>query len=569
MNNKEIAAVFFEIADLLELQGVAFKPRAYRKAAQQIETLDKEIEEICKEGKLRNIPGIGEAIAKKISELIDTGKLHYLEKLREEIPKEVAQLMEIQTLGPKTIYFLYKELGIDSLEKLKKACNAHELAPLKGFGEKTEENILKGIELMERSKGRYLLREAYGDAIPYLEWMKQCKAVEHVSIAGSSRRMKETIGDIDLLVASNESEKVMQWFVDYPQVKDIIAHGKTKSSVRLADDTQIDLRVITPGSWGAALQYFTGSKAHNVKLRQIAIKKGLKLNEYGIFEKDTNRQIGGKTEEEVYKILDLPWIPPELREDRGEVEVGQKGKLPQLIKAEDIKGDFHLHTRASDGTATLEEIVATAQKMGYKFITISDHSQSLRVAHGLSEEKLIEQIQQIEKLNEHLDNFRVFSSNECDIKSDGKLDYPSHILNQLDFVIGAIHTKFKLSEEEMTQRIIDGISNDKVKILAHPTGRVLGQRDPYKINLERIFEACLETNTFLELNAFPDRLDLNDLNLLKAKEKEIKIAMGTDAHSLPHLRYMQFGVATARRGWLEKQDVINTYPLKEIEKMLT
>jgi DNA polymerase (family 10) len=569
MNNKEIAAVFFEIADLLELQGVAFKPRAYRKAAQQIETLDKEIEEICKEGKLRNIPGIGEAIAKKISELIDTGKLHYLEKLREEIPKEVAQLMEIQTLGPKTIYFLYKELGIDSLEKLKKACNAHELAPLKGFGEKTEENILKGIELMERSKGRYLLREAYGDAIPYLEWMKQCKAVEHVSIAGSSRRMKETIGDIDLLVASNESEKVMQWFVDYPQVKDIIAHGKTKSSVRLADNTQIDLRVITPGSWGAALQYFTGSKAHNVSLRQIAIKKGLKLNEYGIFEKDTNKKIGGKTEEEVYNLLDLPWITPELREDRGEIEGGQEGKLPQLIRLEDIKGDFHLHTKSSDGTATLEELVALAQKMGYKFITISDHSQSLKVAHGLSEEKLLEQARQIEKLNESLPHFRVFSSIECDIRSDGKLDYPDPILNQLDFVIAAIHTKLKMDESQMTERIIDGISNEKVKIFAHPTGRVLGQRDPYKVDLEKIFDAALDTNTFLELNAFPDRLDLNDVNLLKAKDKGIKIAIGTDAHSLPHLRYMQFGVATARRGWLERQDVINTYPLREIEKMLT
>jgi len=568
MNNREIAAVFFEIADLLELQGVAFKPKAYRKAAQQIETLDREIEEIYKEKKLKSIPSIGEAIAKKVSELIETGKLHYLKKLREEIPKKVVQLMEIPTLGPKTIYFLYNELGIDSVEKLRNACEAHKLAPLKGFGERTEENILKGIRLLERSRGRHLLRESYGDAVPYLEWMNKCRAVEHASIAGSSRRMKETIGDIDLLVTSKDSEKVMKKFLAYPQVKDVIAHGKTKSSIRLTDDVQIDLRVVAQESWGAALQYFTGSKAHNVKLRQIAIKKGLKLNEYGIFEKGTNKQIGGKTEDEIYKTLGLPWIPPELREDRGEIEAGQKGRLPKLVEAEDIKGDFHLHTRSSDGTASIEEIVAAAQKMGYKFITISDHSQSLRVAHGLSEEKLLEQTKQIEKLNERLDNFRVFSSTECDIKSDGKLDYPNQVLNQLDFVIAAVHTKFKLSEEEMTQRVIDGISNEKVKILAHPTGRVLGQREPYKINLERIFEVCLDTNTFLELNAFPERLDLNDVNLLKAKEKGTKITIGTDSHSLTHLRYMQFGVATARRGWLEKQNVINTYPLKEIEKML-
>ena len=568
MSNKEVALVFFEIADLLELQGVPFKPRIYRKAAQQIETLDRPIEVLSKEGKLREIPGIGEAIAKKIEELVETGGLGYLEKLRGQIPGGLTKLMQIPTLGPKTVSLLYKKLRIDSIEKLKKACEEHKIAPIKGMGTRTEGNLLRGIELLERSKGRYLLREAYGASLPYLDWMGQCAQAQHASMAGSSRRMKETIGDIDLLVASTDSESVMSHFLRYPQVKEIIAHGKTKSSVRLADDTQVDLRVVDPNCWGSALQYFTGSKAHNIRLRQIAIKKGLKLNEYGVSKKDTGELVASRTEAEVYGALGLPHIPPQLREDWGEIEAAQGGKLPNLVRMEDVRGDFHVHTKASDGNAALEEVVEAARDRGYRFIAITDHSQSLRIAHGLTEGALLKQAKAIRRLNGRLDNFRVFASTECDIKSDGSLDYPQRVLDELDFVVGAIHTHLGMDRNPMTDRILEGISNEKVKILAHPTGRVLGKREAYQLDLDRLFDGALDTDTYMELNAFPDRLDLCDVNLRKAKEEGIKITIGTDAHSLAHLRYMEFGVATAQRGWLEEHDVLNTYPLKEIERIL-
>ena len=563
-----MASVFFEIADLLELEGVPFKPRIYRKAAQQIETLDRPVEALYKEGKLRQIPGIGEAIAKKIEELVETGSLGYLEELRGQVPDGLTNLMQISTLGPKTVGLLYNELKIDSIEKLKKACEEHKLAPIKGMGTKTEENILRGIDLLEKSKGRYLLREAYDAFLPYLDWMRRCDRVQHVSVAGSSRRMKETIGDIDLLATSTDPEPVMSHFIRYPQVKEIIAHGKTKTSVRLTDDTQIDLRVIDPMSWGSALQYFTGSKAHNIRLRQIAIKKGLKLNEYGIFKKDTNELVASQTEEEVYNALGLPYIVPQLREDRGEIEAALDGKLPNLVGMGDIRGDFHVHTKASDGTAALEAMVGAARARGYKFIAITDHSQSLHISHGLSEDALLKQAKAIRKLNDQLDNFRVFASTECEIKSDGSLDYPPSVLSELDFVVGAIHMNLKMDRKTMTDRILKGISYEKVKILAHPTGRVLGKREPYQVDLDRLFEGALDTDTYMELNGFPDRLDLNDANLRKAKGRRMKIAIGSDAHSLVHLRYMEFGVATAQRGWLEKTEILNTYRIKEIEKML-
>ena len=572
MKNQVIANIFYQIADMLDIKGeIEFKSRAYRKAAQIIETLEEDLEDVYKrEGKegLRKIPGIGEGLAKKIAELIETNKLQYFENLKKEIPESIIQLMNIPSLGPKKVAVLYKKLGITNVEQLKKACEEGKLRGLDGFGEITERNILRGIEMLKGVKERVLLGVAFEDGTRYVDYLKKNPHIKKVSIAGSLRRMKETIGDIDILAVSDNADDVMEYFVNYPNVREVLAKGRTKSSIILDDGLQVDLRVVEDKSYGAALQYFTGSKSHNIKLRTIGIKKGLKINEYGVFDKDTDKYIAGRTEEEVYKSLGLPYIEPELREDRGEIEAAQKGRLPKLVKYDEIKGDFHVHSNWSDGLNSIEDIVRYALKLGYRFIAITDHSQSLKVAGGLTEKQLRDKRKEIEMIQEKYPDIKIFFGTECDIKADGKLDYSNDLLDEFDIVCAAIHSKFKMSEKEMTERIINAIQNEYVKILAHPTGRLIGKRDAYEVDLEKVIDAAVENNVLLEINAFPDRIDLNDINIRIAKEKGARFTIGTDAHAVDHLRFIRFGVAAARRGWLEKKDVLNTYPVKEIEKIL-
>ncbi|UCE38621.1 MAG: DNA polymerase/3'-5' exonuclease PolX, partial [Thermoplasmata archaeon] len=538
MKNEEVANLLYQIADILEIQDVKFKPQAYRRAAQNIESLGENIEDVHEKGKLRDIPGIGEAIAKKIGEFLDTGKLKYIEDLRSEVPEGLLEMLDIPGLGPKKVALLHKELRLSTIEELKKACENHELEEIKGLGAKTEKNILRGIELLESSKGRYLLSQALSNGGTIKDYLLELKSIKKLELAGSLRRMKETVGDIDILVLSNKAEEVMDHFVEFPDVDEVLMKGDTKSSIRLSDGMQVDIRVVPKKSFGAALQYFTGSKQHNVKLRKLAISKGLKINEYGVFKKETNNQIAGDDEKKVYKALGLAYVPPELREDRGEVEVAQEGDIPQLLEHKDIKGDLHVHSEYSDGVATIEELVKVSMNLGYSYLAVCDHSGSLKIAGGLSKDRLLKQVDEIQKINDKIDNFHIFSSIECNINTNGSLDIQSEALKEVDFITGAIHSSFSMNEKDMTKRIISAMENEKMKILAHPTGRLLQRREGYKVNLNELIDSAKANQVFFEINSFPDRLDLNDSNIKFAKEKGMKFAISTDAHNIAHLEFM-------------------------------
>jgi DNA polymerase (family 10) len=565
MKNQFVADILYMIADLLDLKGdLFFKTRAYRMAAQTIETLDDDIETIVQQGTLESIPGIGEALTKKITELVQTGKLEYLEHLKKEVPTGLIDLLGIPGLGPKKVAALYKNLGITSIQDLRKAASNGELRTLEGFGEITERNILRGIQLLEKTSGRVLLNVAYEDGNRYLRYLQKCKKIRKINIAGSLRRMKETIGDLDILALSNDSETVMDHFVHYSEVAEILAKGSTKSSVLLNDHLQVDLRVVEEKSYGAALQYFTGSKDHNVTLRGFAIKKGYKLNEYGLFDKNTEAYIAGKTEEEIYKKIGMQYIEPELRESHGEFEAAKINALPTLVKYDEINGDFHVHSIWSDGSDSIETIASVAHQRGYSFIGITDHSQSLKIANGLTEERVQQKLHEIEKVGKKFPDLRIFCGTECDIKTDGTLDYTKKILQQFDFVYIGIHTAFKMDKKTMTKRIIKAMDDEQVDFLAHPTGRLIGKRDPFEVDIEQIIDAAKQTNTRLEINSFPDRLDLDDLHIKQAKDHNVLFVLGTDSHSIHHLDFMRFGIATARRGWLEKKDILNTSSLQDI-----
>ena len=569
MKNQFVADILYMIADLLDLKGdIFFKTRAYRIAAQTIEALDEDIEKLVNQGRIESIPGVGEALAKKITELVQTGKLEYLERLKKEVPTGLIDLLGIPGLGPKKVAALYKNLGITNTQELREAANKGELRTLEGFGEITERNILRGIQLREKTSGRVLLNVAYEDGTRYITYLKRCKQIEKINIAGSLRRMKETIGDLDILISSKNPETIMQYFVSYPEVEQVLAKGTTKSSVLLNDNLQVDLRVVDEKSYGAALQYFTGSKDHNVTLRGLAIRKGYKLNEYGLFDKKTEKYIAGKTEEDIYKKIGFSYIEPELRENRGEFEAAKKKKLPNLVGYDEINGDFHVHSLWSDGSDSIETIASVAQRRHYSFIGITDHSQSLKIANGLTEDRIQKKIQEIKTLNKKFPDLRILCGTECDIKTDGTLDYSNKILKQFDFVYIGIHTAFKMDKETMTKRIIKGMDNEQVDFVAHPTGRLIGKREPYEVDLEQIIDTAKETDTRLEINSFPDRLDLDDTHIKLAKEHGVQFVLGTDSHSINHLDFMRFGIATARRGWLEKKDILNTYSLKDIEKIL-
>jgi len=569
LKNLELSQIFEQIAKILKIKEEnPFKIRAYEKITLVLENLPIDIETIYHQGGLNNIPGVGTGIAKKIEEFLTTGKLEYYEKLKETIPSGVIELLDISEVGPKTAKLLYEELGVDNIEKLEKAVKEHRIKDLPGMGEKSETNILRGIELYKRRKERFLLGRALPLAEEMVESLSQLKETDKISFAGSLRRKKETIGDIDILITSQNPEKIMRTFTSLPQVREILAEGPTKSSIITKDDLHIDVRVVEPISFGAALQYFTGSKAHNIKLRELALKRGLKINEYGVFEVESGNRIAGEKEEEVYQALNLPFIPPELREDRGEIEAAQEKKLPQLIEYSQIRGDLHLHTKWSDGAHTIRQMAEAAKKRGYKYIAITDHSQSLKIAGGLTEKRLREQMEEIQKLNQELKDFTILSGIEVDIKSDGSLDFSDEMLSKLDVVIAAIHSGFKQESKIITERIIKAMQNRLVNILAHPTGRLIGFRESYQVDMNEMIKVAAETGTILEINAYPERLDLNDVYCRMAKDKGVQLAIETDAHSIDGLEFMNLGVDVARRGWLEEKDIVNTLPLNELLKRL-
>ncbi len=569
LKNLELSRIFEQIARILKIKGEnPFKIRAYEKITLVLENLPIDIETIYRQGGLSNIPGVGAGIAKKIEEFLTTGKLEYYEKLKETIPSGVIELLDISEVGPKTAKLLYEQLDIDNIEKLEKAVRQHQIKDLPGMGEKSETNILRGIELYKRRKERFLLGLALPLAEEIVENLSHLKETNKISFAGSLRRKKETIGDIDILVTSQRPETIMKTFTYLPQVKEILAEGPTKSSIIIKDDIHVDVRVVEPISFGAALQYFTGSKAHNIKLRELALKRNLKINEYGIFDVKTDRRIAGEREEEIYQILNLPFIPPELREDRGEIEAAQENKLPKLIEYSQIRGDLHLHTKWSDGAHTIRQMVEAAKKRGYKYIAITDHSQSLKFAGGLTEERLGEQIELIQKLNQELKDLTILTGIEVDIKSDGSLDFSDEILSKLDVVIAAIHSGFKQESKIITERIVKAMQNRFVNIIAHPTGRLIGYRESYQIDINKMMNMAEKTGTILEINAYPERLDLNDVYCRMAKDKGVQLAIETDAHSADGLATMDLGVAVARRGWLEEKDIINTLPLDKLLKRL-
>lgn len=569
LKNLELSQIFEQIAKILKIKGEnPFKIRAYEKITLVLENLPIDIETIYQQGGLNNIPGVGTGIAKKIEEFLTTGQLEYYEKLKTTIPSGVVELLDIPEVGPKTAKLLYEKLGVDNIEKLERAIKEHQIKDLAGMGEKSETNILRGIELYKRRKERFLLGRALPLVEEMVESLSQLKETNKISFAGSLRRKKETIGDIDILVTSQNPEKIMKTFTSLPQVREILAEGPTKSSIITKDDLHIDVRVVEPISFGAALQYFTGSKAHNIKLRELALKRGLKINEYGVFEVESGNRIAGEKEEEVYQALNLPFIPPELREDRGEIEAAQENRLPQLIGYSQIKGDLHLHTKWSDGAHTIKQMAEAAKKRGYKYIAITDHSQSLKFAGGLIEERLREQVEEIQKLNQELKDFTILSGIEVDIKSNGSLDFSDEILSKLDVVIAAIHSGFKQESKIITERIIKAMQNRFVNIIAHPTGRLIGYRESYQVDINEMMEVAAKTGTILEINAYPERLDLNDIYCRMAKDRGVQLAIETDAHSIEGLTFMDLGVAVARRGWLEEKEVINTLPLDKLLKRL-
>jgi len=573
MTNQELARIFYEIAQYLEMEGVAFKPQAYEKAALVLETLEEDVKNIYKKGgikALEEIPGVGESIAGKICEYLRTGKIREYQRLKKKMPVNIEKFVQVEGLGPKKISILYKVLGIKNLKDLEKAAKAGKIRKLENFGEKTEKNILEGIAFLKRSKGRFLLGEILPAVKEVREKLKKLNEVEKISVAGSIRRMKETIGDVDFLVISKNSKKVMDFFVSLPGVIKIWGKGTTKASVRMKDGFDMDIRVVPKKSYGSALQYFTGSKEHNIATRKIAMDKGLKLSEYGLFR--GAKMIAAETEGEIYKKLGMQYIEPEMRENQGEIELALKGELPKIVDYNDILGDLHVHSNWDGGANSLEEIAGAAMKMGYQYAGIADHTKFLAIEHGLDEKKLDQRNKAIDKLNSSLrvtrNAVRVLKGCEANIMADGSIDIKDEALAKLDFVIAGVHSQLKMTKEKMTERIIKAMKNPNVDIISHPTGRILKRRDEYEIDFDKILQVAKETGTILEINAHPSRLDLKDINIRKAKEAGVKMVINTDAHHLEHLRFMEYGISQARRGWLEKKDIINGWPAEKLLKML-
>lgn len=571
MKNIEIARIFREISQILEIKGEnPFRVRAYERAAQNLEFLSTDLEELAREERLREIPGIGEDLAAKILEYLQKGKISAYEDLKKSVPAGILEILKVPEIGPKTAGLLFRELKIKGIADLEKKAREGKLLGLPGIQQRTVDNILRGIVLLRQGQERMNLARALALAEEFAKALKRFPEVKLLSPAGSLRRRKETVRDIDILMVSRQPKKIMDFFVGLPQVKDILAHGETKSSILTQDGVQVDCRVVEAKSFGAALLYFTGSKNFNIRLRQMAIKKHLKINEYGIFFVKGKKEIyvAGKTEKDMFKALGMDYVEPELREDTGEIELALKHRLPQLIKVKDIQGDLHCHSKWSDGNHSIPEMAQAAKKLGYQYIAITDHSQGLRVANGLSLGELKKKKAEIDELNAGLKDFRVLYGTEVDIDSDGNLDYPEKIMAEFDVVIAAIHSGFKQSKEKLTRRLIKACENKYVNIIAHPTGMLWGQREPYELDFEAVFKACRDTGTALEINSFYDRLDLNSVHARRAKEVGVKLCINTDSHATDQLSLMELGIAVARRGWLSAQDVLNALPIEKLLKVL-
>ncbi len=570
MTNKEIARVFKTIADILEINDENFfRIRAYRTAAQNIENLTEDLSILVKEDRL-SVPGVGADLAQKIKEMLTTGALAYFEDLKKTIPEGVIEIMAIPGVGPKTAKLLFDKLGISSIDALEKAAKDNKITDVFGLKEKTQENILKGISFLRQGRQNMLLRGALDAADKIINSLKTMKEIKEICPAGSLRRKKETVRDIDILAACAHPEKVMRAFTSLAFVQTVTAQGAAKLSIINKDGVQVDLRVVNSESFGAALCYFTGSKEHNIHIRELAKKKGLKINEYGVFNENNGECIAGKTEKEVYKALGLEFIEPELRQDTGEIEAAQKNGLPELITLEDIKTDTHIHSEWSDGADSILTMAQAARGRGYEYMVLSDHSQSLGIAKGLSPARLNEQIDEVKKINKKLDGFKILCAAEVDIKADGSLDFDDELLKKLDVVLAAIHSGFKQSRAQITNRLIKAMESKYVNIIAHPSGRLINERPAYDYDFEVVLAAAKRTNTALEINCYPKRLDLDDTHARRAKEEGVMLALGSDSHSIEQLDYIKFGVFTARRGWLEKKDTLNCLScddfLKRIKK---
>ncbi len=570
--NQEIALIFERISNMLSvLDENPFKIRAYKKAALNISELGEDIVERAEQDGLTSIPGVGKDLAAKVKEYIDTGKITEYEKLSKTVPLELIELLRIQGLGPKTLSLLFKELKVRSLSDLEKVLDGDEILEFRGLAEKKIKDIKKGISIFKESKERTLLGVALPISELIINAIENIPGTEGTVVAGSLRRFRETVRDIDILTMSDNTEETVKEFTQMPFVKDVLASGSTKGSVIAGDSLnagiQVDLRVVGPESYGAALQYFSGSKAHNVRVRSLATKKGLKINEYGVYKGD--KKVAGETEHEVYESLGLPFIPPELREDRGEIEAALENTLPDLIELSDIKGDLHTHTTWSDGKATIKEMAESAKKLGYSYIAITDHSPSSVIANGLSLKRLALKKKELEEADKKIKGIKILMGTEVDIKPDGTLDYPDKVLKELDVVIASVHSGFKMDIETMTERILSAVRNPYVHAIGHPTGRLINERDPYEVDIDRLIEAALEHGKALEVNGSYPRLDLKDLHVRKAVEAGVKIIISTDAHRTEQLLQMKLGVGTARRGWVEKDSVLNTLETKELLEWLS
>lgn len=580
-DNERVADILSDIADLLEIKGEQlFKVLAYRKAATEVRTLARDVYEHVREGTLTELPGIGKSIAERITEILATGTCDAYEELKLAFPAGLIALMDIQGLGPKRAKMLHDELGITSLDELEEAIAARKLRDLKGFGEKSEENLARGIRLWRAHHERILLSEAYPIASRIVAVLSDHPGVVAVEPGGSLRRMQETIGDIDILAASQTPTAVMDAFVQLPEVDEVLAKGETKSSVIVGVGLQVDMRVVRPDEWGAALQYFTGSQAHNVRLRERAKDMGLRLNEYGLFRAPeggaggeeaaptSGERVAGRSEQDVYAALGLSYIPPTMRLDKGEIALAEAGELPAVVELGDIKGDLHVHTHLSDGMDTLERLHAKAKELGYEYLAITDHAESLKVARGLTRERLEESLEAIAAFNEAHPTPALLTGVELNIGNDGELDYPDELLKRLDLVVASIHSGMNQDAEQITRRTLAAIENPHVDVIAHPTGRILGRRDPFALDIEVVLDAAARTRTAFELNAYPDRLDLRDEHLRLAREKGVLVAIDTDAHAADQLGFMFYGVATAQRAWLTPDDVVNTWPVGKLREWL-
>jgi DNA polymerase (family X) len=568
MKNREIARMFDHIADILEMEeGNPFKIRAYRKASLNLLGLSRSLEELSHK-EILEIPGVGEDLAAKIEEYLQTGLMSSYEQLKGEIPAGVFTLLAVPGLGPKTAKSIYDQTGVASLDELERVAAEHRLAGIRGIGQKTEENILKGIAAVKRGRERLPLGRLLPAARELVQALQRRAPVERIEIAGSIRRRRESVKDIDLVATSGDPTAVMEAFITLPQVEAVTMHGLTRSSVTIQEGGQVDLRVVEPESFGAALAYLTGSKAHNVRLRELAQKRGLKINEYGIFRAEDDERLGGAQEEDVYRLLGLAFVPPELREDRGEIEAAAAGKLPHLVTLSDLRGDLHVHSRWSDGAHQLPELAAAARARGLCYLALTDHSQGLGIARGLSAERLMEQGEEIAAFNRGQKGFQVLRGTEMDIGLDGSLDFPDAILKKLDIVVAAIHSGFNQTKAQLTARIVAAMRSPWVSVIAHPTGRLIGEREAYDVDMETLLRVAGETGTALEINSYPLRLDLNDVQVRRAKELGVMLVINSDLHVINQFDTLQYGISVAQRGWLEKGDVLNTLELPELLKWL-